>query len=585
MEVANKKYMPFGYKLMASYCIFIILPVLLIGYLANEIYIQSMREKLESNMTGTLMQMRDNISYKINDTVRITDMMYFDTALVKHLKHHEQGFISYEATVHYLIPKIKTTIEATSMQIWLSVYLHNEVFPEIYNNYDDRDPLQTGSRMYDVYNISRISDKSWYRDYPKEIYGQTQQWIQIEDDARYGRISMLRRIVDVQAPLRLNELAFIRVSMYLTDLFETVDHQKVAVGTSLYVTNEQQQIMISSGEQAAQPGTQLADLSTLKDHYLIMQEEIPELGWQLTALVPNTAIEESTNTVRAITIGICLIFIIVFFIAGAYMSRFFSKRVRKIIDVLDAFQQGSFVKRVHFKGNDEFTRISQALNKMGHETGELIHKVYIKDIEKKEAELEMLQAQINPHFLYNTLSSINRLAKFGEVDKLQRMVRDLATFYRLSLNEGRTVIPIASELEQAQAYVAIQEIKYKDRVHVIFDIEHEIVKVDTIKLILQPLIENVFEHAWTGEQINIRITGSESDGCIVFKVIDDGIGMHPDLIDKLFDPLEMRSVGFGIRNVDQRIKLYYGEDYGVKISSRPGIGTAVSITFPAQNNK
>nr|WP_281279668.1 histidine kinase [Paenibacillus lentus] len=129
------------------------------------------------------------------------------------------------------------------------------------------------------------------------------------------------------------------------------------------------------------------------------------------------------------------------------------------------------------------------------------------------------QAQINPHFLYNTLSSISRLAKFGEIDKLQKMVLDLAKFYRLSLNEGRTVIPIRHELEQA------------DRIR--------------------------------------------------FKVIDNGLGMSPVLIRRMFDPMEGQNVGFGIRNVNSRIQLHFGAEYGVTIGSRPGVGTTVQIVIPA----
>ena len=127
------------------------------------------------------------------------------------------------------------------------------------------------------------------------------------------------------------------------------------------------------------------------------------------------------------------------------VSRYFSRRVSKIVSVLDSFQEGEFHKRVSFKGNDEFTHISSALNDMGSNIGKLINEVYLADLQKKEAELESLHAQINPHFLYNTLSSISRLARFGMLDKLQRMVMDLAKFYRLSLNDGRNIISVKNE--------------------------------------------------------------------------------------------------------------------------------------------
>ncbi len=219
---------------------------------------------------------------------------------------------------------------------------------------------------------------------------------------------------------------------------------------------------------------------------------------------------------------------------------------------------------------------------MGRNIDNLIEQVYVTQIEKKEAELESLQAQINPHFLYNTLSSISRLAQFGEVDKLQRMVLDLAKFYRLSLNEGRTVIPIRSEVEQVQAYMNIQTTKFGDSVSVFYDIDPEIIKYVTVKLILQPFIENALEHGWFGNSIHIRVSGKMEGTNVVFKIIDDGIGMSAELIRQIFDPVEGLNTGFGIRNVNSRIQLHFGAKFGVTIGSRPGIGTTVQIVIPAE---
>jgi two-component system sensor histidine kinase YesM len=218
---------------------------------------------------------------------------------------------------------------------------------------------------------------------------------------------------------------------------------------------------------------------------------------------------------------------------------------------------------------------------MGQNTDQLIREVYITNIQKREAELTALQAQINPHFLYNTLSSISRLAQFGENDKLQEMVMALAKFYRLTLNEGRLAISIDNELQQAKAYIDIQKIKYKDRLDVSYRIDTDILHYDTIKLILQPFIENVIEHSWFGDnRIHLKLWAYRQDEDIIFKIIDDGIGMHPKTIQDIFNKNGIQ-VGYGIRNVDERIKLQFGDSYGVTIASRQGIGTSVRIVIPA----
>lgn len=239
-------------------------------------------------------------------------------------------------------------------------------------------------------------------------------------------------------------------------------------------------------------------------------------------------------------------------------------------------------KRIAYRGKDEFSQIATALNGMGEDVEALINKVYLTQLQKKEAELEMLQLQINPHFLYNTLSSINQLAKFGENEKLQKMVLELAKFYRLTLNSGRTMIPIAAEMEQANAYVSIQKVKYGKRLEVLFEIDENIWPFETVKLILQPFIENTLKHAWSGDRIHIRIVTYMEENTVHYKIIDDGFGMPQERIDEIFSGLDKGNIGYGIRNIDQRIKLHYGSEYGVSIFSRIGIGTTVHIRIPAR---
>jgi sensor histidine kinase YesM len=201
-------------------------------------------------------------------------------------------------------------------------------------------------------------------------------------------------------------------------------------------------------------------------------------------------------------------------------------------------------------------------------------------LRKREAELAALQAQINPHFLYNTLSSISRLAKFGEIGKLHDMVMALAKFYRLTLSDGRAIIPIEDEWQQALAYVDIQRIKHRDRLRFSFRIDEGLFRYDTLKLILQPFIENVLEHSWYGgEPIWLKIWGYAQDESIVFQIIDDGVGMPPGKIESIFAPSGVKA-GYGIRNVHERIRLQFGEPFGVSIRSGRGIGTSVKIVIP-----
>ncbi|MCM3493001.1 sensor histidine kinase [Paenibacillus lactis] len=573
---------PFGYKLMISYCVFIIIPVLLVGNIATQIFVTSIREQTHNNIQGTLHQMNNNITYKIEDIVRISDMLYFDTLFNNRLRYTESQWVSYDTMVKVLIPKLETAISTANRKIWMSIYLKNNDLGEVYDNYSDSDPLDADKRLFDIYRYDRLVDKTWYKLYPpEEEYGTTLQWKQIEYDAAQGRISLLRRLIDITT-IKLQEIGFMRINVSLDYLFESMDYKKIGEGTALYLSDSQGRIILSSGGVKT---TVFREKELRNNGDLLIREPIPQLGWELIAVVPAPIVEKDTVKIRNLTLLICLVCIVVFFVVSLIVSRYFSLRVSKIVSVLDSFQEGEFHKRAHFKGNDEFSHISSALNEMGSNIGRLINEVYLADLQKKEAELESLHAQINPHFLYNTLSSISRLARFGMLDKLHRMVLDLAKFYRLSLNDGRNIISFKNELEQAQAYVDIQKIKYDERMQVSYDVEPEVVRYETVKLILQPFIENVLEHAWTGDSIHIRITARVLQNVLEFRVIDNGVGFPPDRRLDNTGAQNLTNAGYGIRNVDQRIKLHYGSQYGVTLFSRAGIGTTVRIVIPLVKRK
>ncbi|WP_410771789.1 sensor histidine kinase [Fontibacillus sp. BL9] len=571
------KYIPFGYKLMITYMVFIILPVIAIGYFSHSMYQDSIRQQTRNNIQGTLIQMKDNIEYKLKDVDRVSAMLYGDYSLITQLRHYEKGWESYERTTKILKPKFSIAVKSTGLNIAMYLFLANETLPEVYYGSLDNERPDELEGNYNIYHLKRIEDKPWHREFPPEQFGETKLWQRVERDMEFGRISLLRRLVDFEKPLELKEIGFMRISVSTEELFQSVDYSKIGNGSALVIKDEYGRVLYQSG---TVPKT--SNESHPNAEYLTIQESVGDQSWQLKAYVPMTVMEQDSKKVRMFIILICFLCLVIFTFAGMFISRYFSIRMNKIVFVLNAFREGDLRKRMGYRGKDEFSQIASALNEMGRNIDQLIEQVYVTQIEKKEAELESLQAQINPHFLYNTLSSISRLAQFGEVDKLQRMVLDLAKFYRLSLNEGRTVIPIRSELEQVQAYMNIQTTKFGDSVSIFYDIDPEIINFVTVKLILQPFIENALEHAWFGNSIHIRVSGKREGANIVFKIIDDGIGMSEELIRQIFDPVEGLNTGYGIRNVNSRIQLHFGAQYGVTIGSRPGIGTTVQIIIPAE---
>ncbi|MHA6483348.1 cache domain-containing sensor histidine kinase [Paenibacillus sp. strain BS8-2] len=582
--IARHRLSSIGVILLVFFLIFGLIPVLAIGIFAYESSVHSIRDQTRENVLGTLEQIRNNIVDKTDEAKNISDLLFGNTQMQKALRSYEQGWYSYDTTVNIILPTLENLLQNIRYPLTLKLYLDNASIPEIYN-YPQRvsvDPVSTYNR-YDVLHMERITTQPWYRNLPwktengtnsQGYRGNEYEWEQIEGDRQFDEISLLRPLTDFN---NQNQYGFVRAIVKLESILDSVDNVRIGEGSRIYVFDEDGQTLFSSG------GTEESKeimINQTADDYLMIEENLHETGWSVVALVPNALLEKGANRVQKITITICLLAGILLVIAGWFISSYYAKRARRIIRSIDHFRSGEFRKVRFMKGRDEFAQIAHAFNEMGEEIDMLIHEVYLANTLKKEAELETLMTQINPHFLYNTLSSIGKLATIGEIDQLQRMVRGLAKFYRLTLNNGENVIGVVQELEQVMAYIEIQQIKYRDHLIIYDDIDCNIYGYETVKLILQPFVENVLEHAIVSRGIEISISARKHGDTIVFRIVDSGIGMKEQTIASIFAASDVR-IGYGIRNVDERIKLQYGKQFGVRIASRIGIGTSVTIVIPA----
>lgn len=582
-------YIPIGYKLMLTFTIFILLLVFVNFYISHSMYDDTMRKQSRVNIQGTLNQIRDNVAYKVDDIVQTSATLYDDPAFIQSVLRNLSGADNHIRMNNVILPKLESAAKAVGLNLRLSVYFHNQTVYERYRDWDNANNQDFNEQSWDMYHMTRISNEFWYFTLPEEKYNSTMTWRQVEEDERDGRISLIRRIVDMNNPLDIQEVGIMRFSVRLSQLFDSVDYTKLGDGSVLSVLDPFGNVVFTSGSMVEDPDHTSDKVNPYaviapndKKNYLVIEEDLPQKNWKIVAQVPLNIIEQEAKRVRTVLIVICIMCIVLFTYTGYVISRSFSKRIQKLVGVLNAFREGELHKRIAYRGKGEFPQIANALNAMGEDIEALINKVYLTQLQKKEAELEMLQSQINPHFLYNTLSSINQLAKFGETEKLQNMVVQLAQFYRLTLNSGRILIPIALEIEQANAYLDIQKVKYGQRMEVNFDVDTSIWPYETIKLILQPFIENVLKHAWSGDRIHIRIVVKKEGDAILYRIIDDGLGMKQGRIEEIFDPRDNNHTGCGIRNIDQRVKLHYGSEYGVSIFSKVGIGTSVQIRIPAR---
>lgn len=271
------------------------------------------------------------------------------------------------------------------------------------------------------------------------------------------------------------------------------------------------------------------------------------------------------------------------FLSSFLLTHMISHPIQSLVKAMKDFEADAeefSYQPVH--GSKEMIALSDSFGHMVGRIQDLMEKVRREEITLRKTELKALQAQINPHFLYNTLDAIGWMCEEERSKDAVEMVNALARLFRISISKGHELIPIGKEVEHARSYLMIQNFRYKNQFTYSFDIEEECLPYLCNKITLQPIIENAIYHGINrmvdeGE-IRIRIYGEGDD--IVFSVSDNGVGMSKEQCGSILKSEPGDQTGIGIKNVNDRIKIYFGEEYGITIESEPDEGTCVSIRMP-----
>lgn len=561
----KQRYMPFTYKMMIPYLALVLLTDVLIGYISYSMLTQSRTEMAETNIRTGMEQARNNIHYQMDEIQRMSDTLFGSLSFQRAIQKKGDRLAIYLTMLDEIVPQLTSPLQLFGNNIRLIVYALNGDLDRVSG--DELSEPITKSDYY-ILPFQDVAGSLWYRSLKES--NRDNLWIQVDTDLRLGNISHIRKLVSFSDYKTV--IGYVRITASLRDLLGNFDAFPVEDGITLRLIDQ------VTGNRIYQSGT--AEPNDPDDSYLTLHENIPGTDFVIETLVPHSYLTKDAGKLQRIIFGVCAISFLVMTFIGFIVARLSGRKMSRIVSLVRSFQEGNLQKRIRFSGNDEFVQIADAFNVMAANIQELINSVYREGIQKKQAELEALQAQINPHFLYNTLSTISSLANLGEIEKVTGMVQGLSRFYRLTLNQGNVHILVEKELEQVETYLEIQRVKYAEAFTVYVDVDPAIMDMQVIKLVLQPFVENIFKHAWFGETIAIRLTGRLIEGCIELKVIDNGIGMRPETVRRLMSESKDAG-GYGVKNVDERIKLSYGEAYGVSIASIYGAGTTVRILFPA----
>lgn len=552
------------YKLAIFYSLFCFLPVMLLFWLSFLQMRSIIDDKGKMNLQSYLQQSVSSMDRTLDGYNSLSDYIAFDRTLAEVFSmEYGTPYEQYEQLTQKVDPILRTASYFHGGMQQITIYTDN------------------GMVKHDttVAPVSEIEETDWYQ---KTLEHPGLNWF-----ANYQEKTLFSA----------RKLAFSGAREGVNILYMDVDYQKLFTPYAetlisecgLYITDQDGKLVFE--ESSFSGKNQNYDLTYSEfleqrdrgsTDYIILCEQSNTTGWTVWLYQPVGLAGEAMRPIgvmAGVTILICIfVAVLAYFITSGMVS----SRIERLTHFMQEVQEGSMDMQMESDDRDEIGMLYRGFGSMMKRIRTLINEVYLSKITQKEAELKALQAQINPHFLYNTLSLINWKALAAGEEDISRMTLALSTFYRTALNRGRNVLQVETELSNTRAYLEIQSMLHDGDFDYEIEAQTEILQCESLNLILQPLVENAIHHGIeekTDGRGKITVRGWKEDNCVWFMVEDNGVGMEQEVADKI---LTMESKGYGVRNVDERIRLCYGEKYAMKVESIVGKGTKMTIHFPAR---
>ena len=310
-------------------------------------------------------------------------------------------------------------------------------------------------------------------------------------------------------------------------------------------------------------------------------------GWTVVNCVRVEELLRKSNKAQSLYVLVAMGLMIVALFFSRFISRSITQPIQQLCDSMERVQEGDFsVSDIVVKSQNEIGSLTKSFNVMTHRIQDLMEQNIREQEAKRKSELKALQSQINPHFLYNTLDSIIWMAEGKKNEEVVLMTASLARLLRQSISNEDEVVSIGQEVEYARGYLTIQKMRYKDKMEFQIEVDPSILHIPLIKLVLQPVIENAIYHGLKYKESKglLLVKGFMKNDNAVLQVIDNGVGMDEETLAHIYErhKVNYQSNGVGVYNVQKRLQLYYGNEYGITYESKKGEGTTATITIPGR---
>ena len=451
----------------------------------------------------------------------------------------------------------------------------------------------------------KVADQKWYQDARSEIeniHFSTPHVQNLFDDGtfRYHRVVSLSRSVDINDGSTSGSGVLLVDMKYsvLEDMLERIN--ETSSGIYYYLCSRDGEIIyhprwteINRGlfkeknNKVASYEDGIYEMKTDGQKENVVVGSVAYTGWKLIGVVPESVQETSINKFRYYIITTILILVMMLLQVNRFISRKISRPIRELDESVKAYEAGA-MPDIYIGGSAEIRHLGYSVQKSYEQIEMLMKEIIQQQTERRKSELDALQSQINPHFLYNTLESITWMIEAQRNKEAVVMISELAKLLRVSLSRGKTIISIGDELQHGRSYMNIQRVRYKERFKVEFLIDEEIKNYCIVKLVIQPLLENAIYYGVGNmdedDDGQILVRGEKKGEDIYISIEDNGMGMPEDIRDNILtdnSKVPKHGSGVGVINVHSRIRLMFGPEYGLEVYSELDEGTKVVIHIPA----
>ncbi|MDO5573573.1 MAG: sensor histidine kinase [bacterium] len=543
----------------------------------------------------------------------LTNSNEYTKQLVAHVNQDIDSYISYMENIstvvmndsdvyQYLFSKVLTATEERQLRIRIAEQFHTIL-----------------SSRTDIYNIGILSDTGKYlindgRDINVYSQKENMKWYQetmqqngklvlssshVQDivSGQYKWVVTLSSTISGGEQSKENGLFFIDLNYY--DIDELCESISLGQRGYIYIIDSdgeivyhpQQQLIISGIKSELIEEILTAESDTLSvdyqgDRKLYTMSRSEKTGWTVVGVSYMSDLMKNEGQIKRSYWGITGILILFAIMLAFFSSRMITQPIKRLQMTMEGAQSGNLVPIEMRASESEIVSLNHSFNRMTTQINQLMKKNIEEQQEKRKSEMKALQAQIKPHFLYNTLDSIIWMIEVGENEKSVEMTAALARFFRQSIGNADEIVSIARELEYTKTYLEIQKMRYQEKMDFVIDVDKEILQEEIVKLVLQPLVENALYHGikYKEQKGLIRLTGgydrSTKQEGIEIRVADNGAGMSAETLAHIFEQKEKNESGIGISNIQDRLQLYYGNGYGLSYESTEGEGTTVTIRIP-----